>query len=91
MNNAKNGVILLSLGTNIRSATLKDEIKQTFLKALAKLPQTVLWKFETEDLKNIPKNVITRKWLPQNDILGSLLMPSAIIILISKQNRSSQY
>ncbi|KAF2894415.1 hypothetical protein ILUMI_11759, partial [Ignelater luminosus] len=70
MNSAKNGVILLSLGTNIKSANLKDEIKQTFLKVFAKLSQTVLWKFETDDLKTVPKNVIIRKWLPQNDILG---------------------
>lgn len=40
------------------------------LTALAELPYNVLWKWETDHLPGQPKNVMTKKWLPQQDILG---------------------
>lgn len=40
------------------------------LDELAKIKQTVLWKWENDQLPKLPKNVIVRKWFPQNDILG---------------------
>ncbi|KAJ8924193.1 hypothetical protein NQ315_006984 [Exocentrus adspersus] len=36
---------------------------------LIKLRQTVLWKFES-DIGDLPKNVVIRRFLPQNDILA---------------------
>ncbi|KAJ8951901.1 hypothetical protein NQ318_019880 [Aromia moschata] len=69
MDNATNGVVLFALGTNIRSDNLDVRVRKALLDAFAKLKFTVLWKFESE-LENVPKNVIIRKWLPQNDILG---------------------
>ena len=41
------------------------------LTAFSKLKQRVIWKFEKEDLPNIPENVLISKWLPQSDILGT--------------------
>lgn len=70
--NATHGVILFSLGSNIRSDRLELRYRNALLKAFSRLPQIVLWKFETESLDNLPKNVVIRKWLPQNDILGKL-------------------
>ncbi|KAJ8951902.1 hypothetical protein NQ318_019881 [Aromia moschata] len=70
MDNATDGVILFCLGTNINSANLDLQTRRTLLSAFSKLKQTVLWKFETDDIDDLPKNVIVRKWLPQNDILG---------------------
>nr|QIK00370.1 UDP-glycosyltransferase [Xylotrechus quadripes] len=69
MDDAKDGVILFSLGTNIRSANLKTEVRKNLLEAFSRLKQIVLWKFE-DTLDTLPSNVIIRKWLPQNDILG---------------------
>ncbi|XP_050497644.1 UDP-glycosyltransferase UGT5-like isoform X1 [Diabrotica virgifera virgifera] len=69
MNNAKDGVILMSFGTNIHSANIKDDKKNSIIEALGQLKQTVLWKFDA-DLDNLPKNVILRKWLPQKEILA---------------------
>nr|AHX56951.1 UDP-glycosyltransferase 211H1 [Strigamia maritima] len=63
------GFILFSLGSNVKSKFLPDDKKQSFLKALARLNQTVIWKYE-DDLKETPKNVLVRKWLPQQDLLG---------------------
>lgn len=67
----KKGAVLFSLGTNIRSDELGKERQQMFIDAIRQIPEyNFLWKFESDlDLK-LPKNMIIRKWLPQNDILA---------------------
>lgn len=72
LNSAKNGVILFSLGTNVRSDKLHKDKRQALLDVFGKLKETVIWKFES-DIENLPKNVFVRKWLPQSDILGLLI------------------
>lgn len=44
-------------------------MQNAFKEALATLPQRVLWKYDGE-MEDKPKNVMTRKWFPQRDILG---------------------
>ncbi|KAK9886016.1 hypothetical protein WA026_014802 [Henosepilachna vigintioctopunctata] len=68
LDNATNGVIYFSLGTNIKSYLLKDSLKQIFLETFAELPYKVLWKFENENLPNKPDNIWISKWFPQSDI-----------------------
>lgn len=41
-----------------------------FTATFGKLKQRVIWKFEDDNLDNLPPNVLVRKWLPQNDILA---------------------
>lgn len=72
-------MILFSLGTNIRSDKLTNHQKSALLQAFAKIPQTVIWKFETDTI-DLPKNVIIRKWLPQNDILGNSYSRSCMFL-----------
>lgn len=36
----------------------------------AELPYSVLWKFENDSLPNLPNNVVIKKWVPQQDVLG---------------------
>lgn len=69
MDNAKHGVIYFSMGSNLNSQTMPDELKQSFLKMFGSLKQTVLWKFE-DDLPNKPNNVHILKWAPQPSILS---------------------
>lgn len=72
-NEATNGLVLFSLGTNVRSDSLGDERIGTFLKALGRLDKyTFLWKFETKEKLPValPKNVRIQAWMPQNDILA---------------------
>ncbi|CAH1963784.1 unnamed protein product [Acanthoscelides obtectus] len=69
MDAGKKGVILFSLGTNVKSSHLKLEIKTALLKALGRLDQTVVWKFES-NLTGVPENVLIRQWLPQTEILA---------------------
>jgi len=49
---------------------MPQETVSLLLSELAKLKQTVLWKWEDDKLPNLPKNVMVKKWFPQNDILG---------------------
>jgi len=53
-------------------ATLPKHIQRTFIEALAQVPQRVLWKYDGE-ISDLPKNIMTRKWFPQRDILRKLL------------------
>ena len=49
---------------------MPKEKLQFFLDIFSKLKQRVLWKFEDESIKNLPKNILIKKWLPQTDILA---------------------
>ncbi|RZC32879.1 UDP-glucuronosyltransferase 2C1-like, partial [Asbolus verrucosus] len=69
LDNAKEGVILFSMGSNLKSRDLTPQVRAAILRAFAKMKQKVLWKFEA-DLPEAPKNVKIMKWLPQQDILA---------------------
>lgn len=71
LDDAKDGVVYFSLGTNIPSSMLRKEIIDALIEGFKKLsPVKVLWKYEKDDLPGKPDNVKISKWLPQNDILG---------------------
>ncbi|KAJ4429683.1 hypothetical protein ANN_21884 [Periplaneta americana] len=70
LDEATEGVIYFSLGTNARSDRLPQELIRVFLDAFSQLPVKVLWKWESDILPGQPSNVRTRKWLPQQDILA---------------------
>lgn len=69
---AKKGLILFSLGTNVRSDMLGKERIISIIEGFRKLPDYLFfWKFESKELPvEVPKNVIIRPWIPQNDVLG---------------------
>lgn len=67
--NAKDGVIYFSMGSNLRSKDLPEDVKNEILKIFATFKQTILWKFE-EMIPNLPKNVHILDWAPQQSILG---------------------
>ncbi|XP_038207318.1 UDP-glycosyltransferase UGT5-like isoform X2 [Zerene cesonia] len=77
LDNSKDGLIFFSLGSNIKSKYLPDQLKQSLLKMFGGLKQTVLWKFE-EDLPGTPPNVHIVQWAPQHSILAH---PNCIIFL----------
>ncbi|XP_018011584.1 UDP-glucosyltransferase 2 [Hyalella azteca] len=63
------GVIYFSIGSIAESADIPIRAKLEFVEAFRRLPQKVVWKYEGSDLE-LPPNVLTRAWLPQQDILG---------------------
>ncbi|CAH2000423.1 unnamed protein product [Acanthoscelides obtectus] len=66
---ASNGVIYFSLGTTVSSSQLNDVKKKNIIETFRQLPYNVLWKYEQDDLQNIPENIMIIKWAPQQDIL----------------------
>ncbi|KAK4884577.1 hypothetical protein RN001_000848 [Aquatica leii] len=69
LDNEIKGVVYFSLGSNVRSANLSMQLREKIIQSLSELPYAVLWKWEEDKLPNQPKNVITRKWFPQQDVL----------------------
>lgn len=69
---AEKGVILFSLGSNVKSEMLGEERLNEIIEALRQFPEYhFVWKIDLAKLKlTIPKNVFIIKWLPQNDILA---------------------
>ncbi|KAH8406762.1 hypothetical protein KR222_010008 [Zaprionus bogoriensis] len=67
---AKNGVIYFSMGSNIKSKDLPVATRKLLLQAFSGLKQRVLWKFELEQLEDQPENVLISEWFPQPDILA---------------------
>ncbi|XP_059056328.1 UDP-glycosyltransferase UGT5-like [Achroia grisella] len=66
---SKHGVIYISFGTNINPSMLPPEKMQMLINVLSNMPYDVLWKWDTDELPNRPKNIKTFKWLPQSDLL----------------------
>lgn len=69
---ATKGVVLFSLGSNVKSEDLGIERIKEFMDAFSQMPNyTFLWKLDDTGLSlDLPKNVFIRQWLPQNDILA---------------------
>lgn len=71
INAGKNGAVLFSLGTNVKSKDLGLEKQKAIVEAFKQLPDyNFLWKFEDDNIPfELPANVMVRKWFRQNDIL----------------------
>lgn len=65
------GFIFFSLGSIVKASEMPEEYRQTFLRVFSKLKQRVIWKWEEDKMEGLTgNNVLIRKWLPQQDILG---------------------
>lgn len=60
------------MGSLWKGKDIPKEVTQDLLDLFGSLKQTVIWKYE-EDLPNLPKNVHTLKWAPQQSILGKFM------------------
>jgi len=67
------GVVYFNLGSIAKLTSLPEHIKKSLVNALAQIPQRVLWKYEDE-IENMPKNFMIKKWLPQHEILCNILV-----------------
>ena len=63
-------VVLFSLGSAVHSEQLPLRLRQALIGAFRRLPYRVVWKWEGAPLADLPSNVLTRPWLPQQDVLG---------------------
>lgn len=71
LDGAKDGAIFFSLGSNLRSSDMPAKQQEAFIRTFAKMTKLrILWKWEDEDTSKLSSNVMVKKWMPQNDILG---------------------
>lgn len=70
MDNASDGVIYFSFGSVVKAIDLPSNLVEMFLRHLGQIKQKVLWKWESDNLPELPPNVVVNKWFPQVDILG---------------------
>lgn len=49
---------------------MPEDFRKVFVRVFSRLNVRVIWKWETESMPDTPPNVLLRKWLPQQDILG---------------------
>lgn len=69
LDNAKPGVIYFSLGTNVLSKDLPQNLVNIFLEVFEELPYHIIWKFESGSITSNSK-ILVKKWLPQQEILS---------------------
>ncbi|XP_052757120.1 UDP-glucosyltransferase 2-like [Galleria mellonella] len=77
MNNSKYGVIYFSIGSIVKSSELPDNVKRELMKTFSELNQTVIWKYEDNEINTL-KNVHIRKWVPQQSVLSH---PNCILFI----------
>lgn len=74
MDTAKEGVIYFSMGSNLKPSKMPSQTKQAILKILGSRKEKVLWKWDEENIPNLPENIKLSTWFPQQDILGKYLI-----------------
>ncbi|XP_054272570.1 UDP-glycosyltransferase UGT5-like [Macrosteles quadrilineatus] len=67
---AKDGLILFSLGTYVQDELQPQEYFDMYNNVFRRLKQRVIWKTRKENILGLPKNVMTLYWAPQQDILA---------------------
>lgn len=82
MDEAKDGAIYFSFGTNVKGKDMPKEKVAIFLNVFKKLKQRVIWKWEDDKLADKPANVLISNWLPQNDILGKGILLYYFIFIL---------
>lgn len=58
------------MGSNVKSSDVSLEKREAILRTFSTLKQKILWKFEEDNLPNMPSNLMISKWLPQDDVLA---------------------
>lgn len=64
-------MIFFSLGSNAKTTYLPRSKIDILLSVFSKLKQRVVMKWESDELKGKPSNVLISKWIPQDDLLAN--------------------
>merc|ERR1711892_496805 len=64
------GVVYVSFGSSVKPSQMPPKRKQVFMSTFANLNHFVIWKWDEDDIPNLPSNVMLHKWLPQQDLLA---------------------
>ncbi|XP_013183121.2 UDP-glucosyltransferase 2 [Amyelois transitella] len=70
LNESEHGVVLFSFGSLIKTATLPPHKERLIVRALARLRQRVIWKYEDSgELGTRQGNILKVRWIPQYQLL----------------------
>ncbi|TGZ52300.1 Uncharacterized protein DBV15_12597, partial [Temnothorax longispinosus] len=70
LDEAKNGAIVISLGSNVEWKGVGIDKAKAVILALSKLKQRVLWKLDIKLPFQVPNNIMIMKWIPQKEVLS---------------------
>ncbi|KAM8717120.1 hypothetical protein ACLKA7_003914 [Drosophila subpalustris] len=71
LDNATDGAIFFSLGTNVKVKYFEPHIMETIYKVLSRQPLRVIWKWDDQQPRpGNASNIYFNNWLPQDDILA---------------------
>lgn len=70
MDNSTDGVVYVSFGSVITPTQLPRHWLEVFIRQLGQIKQNVLWEWESDNLPELPSNVVVNIGFPQKDILG---------------------
>ncbi|CAG7716695.1 unnamed protein product, partial [Allacma fusca] len=64
-------IVFISFGSVIKISDLPVELQRELIATVGSFTDTsFIWKWDGEVPQQLPKNVLAKKWFPQNDILG---------------------
>lgn len=69
MDSAARGVVYVSFGSTIKPSQMPKKKLSAFIETFKRLEESVLWKWDA-DIQDLPENVLTSSWVPQQDVLG---------------------
>lgn len=81
LDEAHEGVLYFNLGSMIKMSTMPKNKLNILIKVFRSIPRKVIWKWEQDDIPELPGNVMVQKWLPQYDILSELMTFIFLIVL----------
>jgi len=70
MDEASDGVLYVSFGSVLQGSQVPKDKKEALMKALGKLKEKVLMKWESDSMEGKPDNMMVKSFLPQQDLLG---------------------
>ena len=70
LDHATSGAVYVSFGSAIKSSLMSEERINIFLETFRNIKYPVIWKYDSDDIPNLPSNVMLKKWLPQQDLLA---------------------
>ena len=74
IDSAVDGAVVVSFGSVANSSTMPNAWKQAFLDTFAAFPKIkFIFKYEAKDLQSVPSNTLVTPWMPQFDLLGTVI------------------
>lgn len=73
LDSSQHGVIYVSFGTNVKPSLLPAGKLKILKKVFSDLQYDVLWKWDSDNFLDCPKNIKIAKWFPQSDLLSKFI------------------